>query len=315
MEHRVRLLLRQDRAALRPDVAREPLVVRGDLLPEADDVRAGVGRGVVREEARLVPASLRALRARAGLRNELRVIHAERRTVEPGQVALLEEVREVVRGEGLALSQVFELLPQLRQRLALEDWRNRPGHEEGGGGRELTLPEGLPHRGHERRELEPGVDVLRRPPDELGQGVRGVERPPTTVLHREQRLVRLRLLERVGVLAAGVLDDAELVRLLVGEVLHGGRQVLQPDLLRGAVPPLAVHDLEPRALRPDLDRLLDPVLANGRDQLVDVACRPVPRRRVDVVDRDEPNRQRLGARGPRLDRRPRLLRCGTRLHG
>jgi hypothetical protein len=74
----------------------------------------------------------------------------------------------------------------------------------------------------------------------------------------------------VRILALRILEDPARLRLGVGEVLHSRRDAVEADLPRGAPAALAEDDLEAVALRPDLDRHLDAVGADGVDERSEV---------------------------------------------
>src|SRR5690242_9472685 len=86
--------------------------------------------------------------------------------------------------------------------------------------------------------------------------------------------------------ATGVLDQAELVGLGIGELLHGRGDRGEPELPRGSPAALAVHDLEALAHRPELDGLEHPMLPDRGEEVVDAARVAVERRGIDLRELD-----------------------------
>ena len=104
-----------------------------------------------------------------------------------------------------------------------------------------------------------------------------------------ERLQAVGLLERAEVLSLQVLDERDLHRLRIGGIAHDAGDLGQARLDRGPVTPLAGDDLEVAAHGAHEDRLQDPLLAHGGDQLAEVSHH-VPRLlrvRRDVFDGDE----------------------------
>ena len=90
-------------------------------------------------------------------------------------------------------------------------------------------------------------------------------------------VVHRRLVERREVLALEVLDDRDLERGVVVDLLDEGRDRLEAGGLRRAPAALAGDELELAVVeRPDEDGLEDAVLADGRGKLVERRLRRTP---------------------------------------
>src|SRR5260221_14776100 len=100
---------------------------------------------------------------------------------------------------------------------------------------------------------------------------------------------RLGLLKRRQVLALEVLDEREFDYLGIVDVAHDGRKLPEADLNGGLIPALASDNLKAIATLPHDQRLENPLLADGRDQLGQVA-HDLPRLigiGIDLIDRNE----------------------------
>lgn len=97
-----------------------------------------------------------------------------------------------------------------------------------------------------------------------------------------QAAVGARLLDRVEVFALDVLDEGELEHVGVVDVADDGRNGLQARLARGPQTPLAGDEFEASPLLPHDDRLHDPLGADGRHKLGELALVEVPARLVGV---------------------------------
>ena len=151
-------------------------------------------------------------------------------------------------------------------------------------------------RGHgvERQRFRDGGPGLAEPLGEILVGVAAALR---------EAVEGFGLFERGQVLALDVLDERQFQHLGFIHIADDHRELGEPRLNGGVIAPLAGHDLIPGPPLADDQRLDNPLLANRRNQLRQIAhgLARLVGIRVDQFDRYHPSDRLASRRGQGLD--------------